>query len=107
VALLPLPTTGKNLHRLKRLFRYDVYQRYYGGAPGTAAYIDSMRQRLKDNPRFFEEALTRIAAELEQTTRSVYGSRDQRFLIDAMPALLAEVDEPSPRPANSTADGPS
>jgi hypothetical protein len=97
VALLPLPTGAKNLQRLKRLFRYDIYQRYYAGAPGTEAYLARMRAQLAERPRWFDEELARIAAELEQSQHYVYGSRDRRFAVDAMPALLAESDEPAAR----------
>jgi hypothetical protein len=93
VALLPLPTGAKNLQRLKRLFRYDIYQRYYPGAPGTEAYLERMRAQIAGNPRWFDEELARIATDLEQTQHYVYGSRDRRFAVDAMPAVLAEIDE--------------
>jgi hypothetical protein len=96
VALLPLPTGGRNLHRLRRLFRYDVYQRHYPGAPGTERYCHEMRERLVANPHWFEEELSRLAAELEKNPRYVYGSRDRRLLVDAMPALLAETDDVAP-----------
>jgi hypothetical protein len=98
VALLPLPTGAKNLQRLKRLFRYDVYQRYYANPPGSESYVRRVREQLAANPRWFDEELARIAADLEQTPHYVYGSRDRRFAVDAMPALLAEVDEGAPRP---------
>ncbi len=90
VALLPLPTGAKNLQRLRRLFRYDVYQRYYPHAPDTERYRDEMRARLAADPNWFERELARLAAELEKSPRYVYGSRDRRLLVDAMPALLAE-----------------
>jgi hypothetical protein len=93
VALLPLPTGAKDLQRLKRLFRYDVYQRSYAGAPGTEAYVEAVRLRLAENPRWFDEELARLKSVLEANARSVYGSRDRRFLVDAMPALLAEAEE--------------
>ncbi len=96
VALLPLPTGAKNLQRLKRLFRYDIYQRYYPGAPGTEAYVGRMRAQLAATPRWFEEELARIGAELDTAQHYVYGSRDRRFAVDAMPALPAEADEPLP-----------
>jgi hypothetical protein len=96
VALLPLPTGGRNLQRLRRLFRYDVYQRHYPDAPGTERYRDEMHERLTAHPHWFEEELTHLAAELEKSPRYVYGSRDQRFLVDAMPALLAETDDVAP-----------
>jgi hypothetical protein len=90
VALLPLPTGAKNLQRLRRLFRYDVYQRYYPQSPGTERYRDEMRARQGADPDWFEREIARLAAELEKNPRYVYGSRDRRFLVDAMPALLAE-----------------
>jgi hypothetical protein len=93
VALLPLPTGGKNLQRLRRLFRYDVYQRYYPDAPGTERYRHQMQARLNANPNWFEGELTRLSAELEKSPRYVYGSRDRRLLVDAMPALLAETED--------------
>jgi hypothetical protein len=108
VALLPLPTGPKNLQRLRRLFRYDVYQRYYPGAAGTEAYLAAMRERLTASPRYFDEALAQIANDLERTPRSVYGSRDQRFLVDAMPALLVEADDAAttrPEPGSQAGDG--
>jgi hypothetical protein len=97
VALLPLPNGAKNLQRLKRIFRYDIYQRYYPGAAGTEAYLERMRARIADNPRWFDAELTRIATDLELTQHYVYGSRDRRFAVDAMPALLAEIDDPPAR----------
>jgi hypothetical protein len=93
VALLPLPTGPRNLQRVKRLFRYDIYQRYYPGAPGTDAYLEDIRARLAATPRWLDTELERIRAELELTPHYVYGSRDRRFAVDAMPALLADVDE--------------
>jgi hypothetical protein len=93
VALLPLPAGAKNLHRLRKLFRYDVYQRHYPEAPGTELYRESIRAKLAANPRWFENELVRLAAELEKRPHYVYGSRDRRFLVDAMPALLAEIDD--------------
>jgi hypothetical protein len=95
VALLPLPTGPTNLQRLRRLFRYDVYQRHYPGAPGTAAYLAEIRGRLQQDPRWYDEAVAELARALAATPRTVYGSRDHRFAVDAMPALLAEADEPT------------
>jgi hypothetical protein len=96
VALLPLPTGPENLPRLRRIFRYDIYQRHYPDVAGTGEYLAGVRARLADNPRWFDEELARIAAALAATPRYVYGSRDRRFAVDAMPALLADQDEPPP-----------
>ena len=93
VALLPLPTGPENLGRLRRLFRCDVYQRHYPGAPGTESYLEEMRKRLAEDPRWYDEAVAAHARALAARPHTVYGSRDRRFAVDAMPALLAEHDE--------------
>ena len=98
VALLPLPTGATNLQRLRRLFRYDVYQRHYADLEATKPYMCAMRERLASSPRWFDEELTRLAAELGKQPHYVYGSRDRRFLVDAMPALLAEIDDTAAAP---------
>ena len=100
VALLPLPTAAKNLQRLKRLYRYDVYRRYYENAPGTEAYIARIQAILAENPRWFDDEVAKLGAELAKAKHYVYGSRDKRYLLDAIPALLAEADDtPPPTPA--------
>jgi hypothetical protein len=99
VALLPLPTGPKNLQRLRRLFRHDVYERHYQDAPGTERYMAEMRERLAANLRWFDDECARLAAELDKCPRYVYGSRDRRFLVDAMPALLAEIDDLAAEPS--------
>lgn len=115
VALLPLPTGATNLHRLKRLFRYDTYRRYYPDAPGTQAYLERIRPLLAANPRWFDEQVAGLAAELAKTAHYVYGSRDKRYEVDAIPALPAETDDaatlqpegPSAtQPARSTGGAP-
>jgi hypothetical protein len=79
VELLPLPTGPKDLHRLKRIFRYNVYRSYYPDAPETRAYLTSgIRERMK-NPRFLEEQLAAIARELDSRPHYVYGNRDKAF----------------------------
>ena len=115
VALLPLPTGPRNLHRLKRLFRYDTYRRYYPDAPGTAAYLERIRPLLAADPRWFDTQVAGLAEDLARTPHYVYGSRDKRYEVDAIPALLAEVDDAlqgdggfarSPeRPADATPPG--
>jgi len=93
VALLPLPTGPTNLHRLKRLFRHDIYRRYYADVPGTAAYVERIKPLLAANPRWFEDEVAKLAAELSETRRYVYGSRDKRYAVEAIPPLDAEVDD--------------
>jgi hypothetical protein len=75
------------------LYRYDVYRRYYENAVGTEAYLARIKDLMAGNPRWFDDELAKLSAELAQTTHYVYGSRDQRYLLDAIPALLAEADE--------------
>lgn len=96
VALLPLPTCGRNLHRLRRLFRYDIFRRYYPGLSGTESYLSSIQPLVAANPRWFEEELARLRRELEATAHYVYGSRDSRYELDAIPALAAEDDSEPP-----------
>ncbi len=90
VALLPLPTGAKNLHRLKRLFRYDIYRRYYENARGTEGYLSRVQPMMSANPRWLEDELSKLSDELEKTPHYVYGSRDKLYELDAIPALPAE-----------------
>ena len=78
VALLPLPTGAANLQRLRPLFRYDAYRRYYPGALGTEDYLARTRQRLQADPRWYESAIAAIASDLAATPRYIYESRDKR-----------------------------
>jgi hypothetical protein len=95
VALLPLPTGARNLQRLKKLFRHDIYRRYYADVPGTEEYTSRIQVLLTQNPRWFDEEVAKLAARLEEAPHSVYGSRDKRYELDAIPALLAEAEESS------------
>ncbi|MBL9103182.1 MAG: hypothetical protein JNL82_19710 [Myxococcales bacterium] len=78
VALLPLPTGASNLSRLKPLFRYDIYRRYYPNAPGTEAYLERIRALVGHNARWFEDEVAGLAAELSKTPHYVYSSRDKQ-----------------------------
>lgn len=93
VALLPLPTGAQNLQRLKRLFRYDIYRRYYEDVAGLEEYMSGIQAVLAHNPRWFEQELGRIAERLAMTPHYVYGSRDKRYELEMIPALLAEPRE--------------
>jgi hypothetical protein len=80
VELLPLPTSSKDLHRLKKLFRYHVYTRNYPDAPETRRYLaGGIREELAANPRYLDDAIAKIAAELDRRPRFVYGNRDKMF----------------------------
>jgi len=93
VALLPLPTGAKNLSRLRRLFRYDTYRRYYTDVPGTREYTERVQALIAQNPRWFDEEVAKLAVKLEESAHFVYGSRDKRYELDAIPALLADADD--------------
>lgn len=93
VELLPLPTSSKDLHRLKRLFRYQVYTRHYPDAPETRRYLEGgIREELAQNPRYLEDALAKIAAELDKRPRFVYGNRDKMSTWEGV--QMAPEDEP-------------
>jgi hypothetical protein len=87
VRLLPLPTGPKNLKRLRKLFRYRVYTRYYPNLPATLEYLESgIRERLAAHPTLLDDALTGIAAELESRVAYVYANRNQDFTWEGLPA---------------------
>lgn len=91
VELLPLPTSSKDLHRLKKLFRYHVYTRYYPDLPEIRRYLKSgIREELAKNPRYVDTALSNIAVELEKRPRFVYGNRDKNFTWAGMALPLAD-----------------
>jgi hypothetical protein len=80
VELLPLPSGAKDLLRLRRIFRYTVYQKYYPNSPETVAYLSSgIKEKLAQNPKYLEEELAKIAVELDDKPHYVYGNRDKSF----------------------------
>ena len=78
--LLPLPSGPRDLHRLRPIFRYTVFTRYYPNEPDTMGYLTSgIAQKIRKNPRFFDDEIGRIAEDLEQRSRWVYPSREKDF----------------------------
>jgi hypothetical protein len=78
IELLPLPTGPRDLHRLRPLFRYTAFTRYYPGEPDTLAWLNSgVVKKIKANPRYLDDELGKIADALEARHRSVYISRDK------------------------------
>lgn len=75
VALLPLPTGAHDLSRLRRFFRYDIYQRYYDGGAIAPEYMSRLRQETARDPHWLDHQLARLAGELD-TPHFVYGHRD-------------------------------
>jgi hypothetical protein len=91
VELLPLPTSSKDLHRLKRLFRYQAYTRYYPDAPETRRYLaGGIREQLAKNPRYLDEALAKIAEEMDRRPRFVYGNREKSYTWEGAAFTAAE-----------------
>jgi hypothetical protein len=87
VRLLPLPTGPKNIKRLRKLFRHDVYKKYYPNLPATLEYLESgIHEKIAETPAFLDEALAAIAAELEARPAYVYGNRNQDFTWEGLPA---------------------
>jgi hypothetical protein len=80
VALLPLPTGPHDLKRLKALFRFDVYRKYYGAGPATDEYLASeTARRAAANPHWIDEQISALAVQLAKTPRWVYASREKGF----------------------------
>ncbi len=91
VALLPLPTGPKDLGRLRRIFRWDVFRRYYPRTPIVEAYLEGpVRETIAANPKWFEEAIARTAIELAAIPRRVYANRERGFEIDPDTGLAIE-----------------
>lgn len=94
VELLPLPSGPRDVGRLKRLFRYNVYRQYYGLAPETRAYLEGpTREKIQKNPRFLDEELKKIRTELERRPHYVYENRDRGFSWEGQPLPAAETGE--------------
>jgi hypothetical protein len=77
IELLPLPSGPRDLHRLRPLFRYTAFTKYYAGEPDTLAYLQSGIAEKVKSPRFLEDELARLAEDLEARQRYVYQSRDK------------------------------
>jgi hypothetical protein len=87
VELLPLPTGPKDLGRLKAIFRYQVYKKHYGETPETREYLEGeIKEKMAQNPHYFEEELAQIATELAQRPAGfVYSSREKGFTWEGLP----------------------
>jgi hypothetical protein len=104
VELLPLPTGPKDLGRLKRLFRRNVYKRYYRGDPQTNEYLNGeIKQLLKANPNVVDTELAKIAVELEARPAHVYANRAREFTWEG---LSSDVQAPPPLDLADTGEVP-
>lgn len=91
VRLLPLPTGPKNIKRLKKLFRYRVFTKYYPNLPATHDYLASgIRDQITANPSFVDDAIAAIAKELEARPAYVYANRNVDFTWEGLPAPPSE-----------------
>ncbi len=91
VELLPLPTGAKDLTRLKKLFRYSVYRRYYKDDPATREYMDEMKKLIAGNPHYLNDQLAKLATELDaRGPAHVYGTRDKDFTWDGLPLVQTQ-----------------
>lgn len=79
VELLPLPSGPRDLQRIRPLFRYNVFQRYYRGAtPAVDEYLQGpVRELMKASPHYLDDELRRLAKHLETRPRYVYASREK------------------------------
>ncbi len=91
VELLPLPSGPKDLNRIKPLYRYHVFQRYYRGAsPAVDEYVNGpMREKMRD-PGYLTTELEHLAKHLENRQRYVYASREKDFTWEGKPDPSAE-----------------
>jgi hypothetical protein len=88
VELLPLPTGPRDLSRLKPLWRYHAFARYYPDDAFARAYLESgIRETLVKEPRWLDGELRRIAGELEARPAFVYGNRDKDLTWEGLPLV--------------------
>jgi hypothetical protein len=68
---------GTYLSRLKRLFRYSVYRRYYPSDPHTKPYLQSsIAEAARSNSRYVDDRISEIVLELEARLPHVHADRD-------------------------------
>jgi hypothetical protein len=102
IELLPLPTGTKDLHRLRPLFRYTAFTKYYKGEPDTVAYLESgIAEKVKGNPRFLDDELARIETGVLPADRAPRARRLRDFDDRGGPAGLHSSRDHPRRPAPS------
>jgi hypothetical protein len=78
VELLPLPSGSKDLNRLRALFRYTVFQKYYAGSsPVVSDYLDDPAHAPMRDPAWLTAEIEKLARHLDNQTRYVFASRDR------------------------------
>ncbi len=80
IELLPLPSGSKDLNRIRPLFRYAVFQKYYrNSTPVVEEYLgEPGRDQMRD-PAFLDSELKKLALHLDGRPRYVYASRDKQY----------------------------
>jgi hypothetical protein len=104
VELLPLPSGPKDLNRIRPIFRYAVFQKYYrGSSPAVEEYLEgAMRERMQSDPNYLDEELRKLALHLESRPRYVYASRDKDHTWEAKPAAVIAPAPASREPSLSS-----
>jgi hypothetical protein len=91
IKLLPLPTGVRDLNRLKRLFWYPVFTKYYPDLPETRRYLESgIREQLAADPDYLERHIEAIRGELAARPAHVYANRDRGFTWEGLPVPAHE-----------------
>lgn len=102
--LLPLPTGPHDLMRLKRIWRYQAYQRYYRDSYIAREYLTSgIREQIQANPRWLEDQLSEISANLSGRPHWVYGNRDKYFTFSGAP-ITPQIEPVDPEGDGAGAD---
>ena len=91
VELLPLPSGPKDLNRIRPLFRWGVFQRYYrGSSPVVTEYLEGpMAENMRD-PNYLNAELEKLAKHLEKRQRYVYASREKDHTWEGKPEEKVE-----------------
>ncbi len=94
IELLPLTTGSKDLNRIRALYRYGVFQKYYkGSAPAVDEYLQGpMREHMKD-PAYLDSELKKLALHLDGRPRYVYANRDKDYMREEEEPTAASSDD--------------
>lgn len=86
IELLPLPTGSKDLNRIRHLFRYAVFQKYYkGSSPVIDEYLQSASREMMKSPTYLDNELKKLVQHLDTRPRYVYANRDKEYTLEEEP----------------------
>jgi hypothetical protein len=97
VELLPLPSSSKDLNRLRALFRYTVFQKYYAGAsPVVDEYLNDPAHTPMRDPAWLNTELDKLARHLDAQPHYVYANRerDARWMTSTTANATPNADQP-------------